>query len=71
MQKPTDRTLGGISRVSVIAPMLNEAEHVHAFVDDVARQDFAGEIELLVADGGSEDGSVEGLQLPQNERGST
>ena len=42
--------------------MLNEADHVHAFVDDVARQDFAGEIELLVADGGSEDGSVGGLQ---------
>ena len=42
--------------------MLNEADHVDAFVDDVARQDFAGKIELLVADGGSEDGSVESLQ---------
>jgi succinoglycan biosynthesis protein ExoA len=52
----------GIYRVSIIAPMLNEADHVEAFVDDVAAQDFEGEIELLVADGGSEDESVERLQ---------
>ena len=42
--------------------MLNEAEHVHAFVDDVAGQDFDGDIELLVADGGSEDGSLQRLE---------
>jgi glycosyltransferase involved in cell wall biosynthesis len=51
-----------ISRVSIIAPMLNEADHVEVFVADVAAQDFKGDIELLVADGGSQDGSVERLQ---------
>lgn len=42
--------------------MLNEAEHVEQFVADVAAQDFKGEVELLVADGGSTDSSVELLQ---------
>jgi len=48
----------GIDRVSVVAPMLNEAEHIEAVVTDIAAQDFAGELELLVADGGSTDDSV-------------
>lgn len=49
-------------RISIIAPMRNEARHVEGFVSDVAAQDFAGEVELIVADGGSEDGSVELLR---------
>src|SRR5690242_188658 len=52
---------GGIEHVSVIVPLLNEAEHVEHLVDDIASQDFAGRIEVLVADGGSRDGSVERL----------
>jgi len=48
-----------IERLSVIAPMLNEATHVQGFVDDLAAQDFTGPVEVLVADGGSTDGSVE------------
>jgi len=52
---------GSISLISIIAPMLNEASHVDAFAADVAAQDFGGDVELLVADGGSEDGSVERL----------
>jgi glycosyltransferase involved in cell wall biosynthesis len=51
-----------IERLSVIAPMLNEAAHVEGFVDDLAAQDYAGPVEVLVADGGSTDGSVELLQ---------
>jgi succinoglycan biosynthesis protein ExoA len=47
-----------IERISVIAPMLNEAAHVEGFVTDLAAQDFAGHVEVLVADGGSTDGSV-------------
>jgi succinoglycan biosynthesis protein ExoA len=51
-----------IKRISIIVPMLNEGGHVTEFVGDVAAQDFAGEVELIVADGGSTDGSVEILR---------
>ena len=51
-----------MNKVSIIAPMLNEAEHVEHFVADIAAQDFDGTVELLVADGGSNDGSVERLR---------
>ena len=42
--------------------MLNEAAYVEQFAGDVAAQDFDGEVELVVADGGSSDGSVERLR---------
>jgi len=51
-----------VKRVSVIAPMWNEAAHIEGFVADIAAQDFEGELELLVADGASSDGSVERLR---------
>ena len=38
--------------------MLNEATHVEGFVADLAAQDFTGPVQVLVADGGSTDGSV-------------
>jgi GT2 family glycosyltransferase len=47
-----------IRRVSVVAPMFNEATHVEGFVGDIASQDYQGEVEVLVADGGSADDSV-------------
>src|SRR6266571_8211409 len=50
-----------VRRLSVIAPMLNEADHIETFIADVVAQDFRGELELLVADGGSTDDSVERL----------
>jgi glycosyltransferase involved in cell wall biosynthesis len=50
--------MSSVSRISIIAPMLNEAEHVEDFVADVAEQDFDGEVEVIVADGGSTDGSA-------------
>jgi glycosyltransferase involved in cell wall biosynthesis len=40
-------------------PMLNEADHVANLVADLASQDYEGELEVLVADGGSTDGSPE------------
>jgi succinoglycan biosynthesis protein ExoA len=43
--------------LSIIVPMLNEADHVANLVEDLASQDFDGELEVLVADGGSTDGS--------------
>ena len=48
-----------IRRISVVAPMWNEARHIEQLVADLAAQDFDGEVELLVADGRSDDGSVE------------
>ena len=51
-----------IRRISVVAPLLNEASHVDGLVADLAGQDFTGELEVIVADGGSTDGSVERLR---------
>lgn len=46
-------------RISVVAAMLNEEGQVESLVEDLAAQDFAGELEVLVADGGSTDRSRE------------
>jgi succinoglycan biosynthesis protein ExoA len=48
-----------IERISVVAPLRDEAAHVDAFVGDLAGQDFGGDVEVLVADGTSTDGSTE------------
>ena len=55
--------------VSIIVPMLNEAEHVEHLVIDVAAQDYPGAIDLVVADGGSDDGSVETLERAAERHG--
>jgi succinoglycan biosynthesis protein ExoA len=57
------------SLISIIAPMLNEAGQIERFVADVADQDFAGDVELIVADGGSTDDSVERLKAAAERRG--
>jgi succinoglycan biosynthesis protein ExoA len=51
-----------IRTISVVAPIRNEGSNVEHFVSDLAAQDFAGEIEVLVADGNSDDGSAERLR---------
>lgn len=50
-----------MKRVTIIAPLLDEAPHVDDFIADIAAQDFDGELEIFVADGGSTDGSRERL----------
>ena len=50
-----------IRRVSVVAPMWNEADHVEQLVADLSAQDVDRAVELIVADGGSTDGSAERL----------
>jgi succinoglycan biosynthesis protein ExoA len=51
-----------IRTISVVAPVRNEGENVDHFVADLAKQDFQGELEVLVADGNSTDGSAERIQ---------
>jgi succinoglycan biosynthesis protein ExoA len=58
-----------VKHVSIIAPMLNEARHVEDFVGDIAAQDFQGDVELLVADGGSTDDSVGRLRHAAHQHG--
>jgi succinoglycan biosynthesis protein ExoA len=51
-----------IRTISVVAPVRNEGSNVDHFVSDLAAQDFAGMVEVLVADGNSDDGSPERLR---------
>jgi succinoglycan biosynthesis protein ExoA len=51
-----------LRRITVMVPMLNEAGHIEGLVADLAAQDWEGELEVLVADGGSTDGSVARLE---------
>jgi succinoglycan biosynthesis protein ExoA len=55
--------------VSVVAPMWNEAAHVEQLVDDMAGQDVDRDVELIVADGGSTDGSAQRLTAAAERRG--
>jgi succinoglycan biosynthesis protein ExoA len=50
-----------VERITVIAPMRDELRNLAGFVDDLAAQDFVGPVQILVADGGSTDGSAERL----------
>lgn len=45
--------------VSVVIPVLNGAEHLEEIFDALAAQEFGEQIEVLVIDSGSTDGSVE------------
>jgi glycosyltransferase involved in cell wall biosynthesis len=58
-----------VRRIAVIVPMLNEAAHVEHLVDDIAAQDFEGEVSIFVADGGSEDGSPAKLRRAAEQTG--
>jgi succinoglycan biosynthesis protein ExoA len=60
---------GTIRRISVVAPMWNEARYIEQLIADLAAQDFEGEVELIVADGRSTDGSVELLRAAAERRG--
>lgn len=46
----------------MIVPLRNERSNVDSFVNDLAAQDFEGELEVLVADGASDDGGIERLR---------
>ena len=61
--------MAGIERISVIAPMRNEGANVDHFARDLAEQDFKGDLEVIVADGASDDGSPERLQAAARDAG--
>jgi glycosyltransferase involved in cell wall biosynthesis len=58
-----------VELVSVIVPLRNELANVGSLVSDLAAQDFEGDLEVLVADGGSEDGGIERLRTLAREAG--
>lgn len=58
-----------IGRVSIVIPMRNEARHVPRLVDDLAHQDYDGELEVIVADGASIDGSAALLEAHAEKAG--
>ena len=60
---------GQVARISVIVPMYNEADHIAHLVADLAAQDFEGEVEIIVADGASTDGSAAILEAAAQEAG--
>jgi glycosyltransferase involved in cell wall biosynthesis len=47
--------------VTIILPVFNEAEFIDRTLSDLLAQDYAGAIEVIVADGGSTDGTAEKL----------
>ena len=44
-----------LPHVTVLLPVLNEAEHIAACLESLAAQDYAGDFDVLVIDGGSND----------------
>jgi Glycosyl transferase family 2 len=64
------RAVVQVRLISIISPLLNEAEQVERFAADVAAQDYeGGDVEVIVADGGSTDGSVGRLMPPPSGEG--
>ncbi len=61
--------------VSVVIPTLNEAQRIGGLLEAIKRQNFAGNLEIIVADGQSEDETAaiacqfEGVQVLQTARG--
>ncbi|MCI0678278.1 MAG: glycosyltransferase, partial [Actinobacteria bacterium] len=41
--------------VTILLPVLDEEDHIGLVLDDLAAQDYQGEIEVIVADGMSTD----------------
>ena len=51
------RSEGAAPAVTVVIPVLNEADHLVAAVDSALNQDYSGEIEVILALGPSRDGT--------------
>lgn len=44
--------------MSILLPVLNEADSINECLNSLENQDYPGELELIVADGGSDDGTM-------------
>lgn len=47
--------------VSILLPVLDEAGFIDACLDSLSRQDYRGPLEIVIADGGSRDGTIDKL----------
>ena len=61
MQQPV--ALSEFPPVSVVMAVRNDADHIHAALDAILTQDYPGEIEVVVAEGRSDDGTPDILRL--------
>lgn len=50
-------------RVTILLPVYNESKFIDACLESLAAQDYQGEIEIIVADGGSEDDTLDRVEL--------
>ena len=48
--------------VTVVVPCLNEKNYINSFLNNIKRQIFDFKLELIISDGGSNDGTVEFLK---------
>lgn len=48
----------GDLKISVVMPTLNSERTLRESLESIARQDYEGEVEIIIADGGSNDGTI-------------
>jgi succinoglycan biosynthesis protein ExoA len=54
--------MSNLPSVSVLLPVFNERHNIDACLESLAAQDYPGDLTVVVAEGGSTDGTVERLQ---------
>ena len=62
-----NREMSYAGSVSVLVPMLNEAASLQETIDSLVAQDYQGDIEFILVDGGSTDGTVELIREVESE----
>src|SRR2546426_7427964 len=67
--EPSPLSLTRRPTVSIVAPMRNEAPFLDDLVNDLAAQDIDEQFEVIVADGGSTDGSPRLLRSAAEQAG--
>ena len=49
-------------KLSIIIPSLNQGEYIERTILSILKQDYQGEVEIIVSDGGSKDGTIDILK---------